>query len=202
MNYSDEQLIEKFIRTIEVKPANTKKLFAIGFIGLTGSGKSFVAQKISQKLNLYIASNDRIRRFFNELGYAGESPLQETLQKIAESCTRYLYQHKISHIIDADLILFHELALMHAQDFNARIYIIHITCPEEIIFQRLKKRAEEIQADNSANLSRAGENKYFTRKKLHASLAFPKFFYTIDTAGEIDEQIDDLILKLKNENAI
>lgn len=60
MEYSDKQLIEKFIETIPVKPVKTKRLFGIGFVGLVGSGKSYVAQIISQKLDLYIASNDKI----------------------------------------------------------------------------------------------------------------------------------------------
>ena len=202
MNYTDEQLIQRFVESIPSKPANTKQLFAIGFVGLVGSGKSYIAQKISKKLDLYIASNDKIRRFLNELGFAGDSPIQETLQKIAESSSCYLYKNKISHILDADLIKFHDVAIKNAQEFGARIYIIHVVCPEEIILKRLENRSHEVQKDNSKNLSRADKETYFERKELHSTLALPEFFNTLDSSQNVDMQIENLILKLKTENVI
>ena len=202
MNYSEDQLIQKFLQTIPSDPANTKKLFGLGFVGLPGSGKSFVAQKISQRLNLYVANNDKIRRFLNELGFTGESPIQKTVEKIAETVSRYLFENKISHILDADLIYFHNKAIETASDYGANFYIIQITCPEEIILNRIKNRMEEAKTGAQANFSTAGEDKYFERKKLHATLPLPNFFDKIDSSKNLETQIENLISKLKEQKII
>lgn len=202
MDHSDEYYVRKFLDTIKARPVNTKKLFAIGFIGLNGVGKSFVAQKISKQLNLYVASNDKIRRFLNEQGFVGSSPNQELLQKIAEESSHYLYKNKISHIIDNDLIKFHEKARKNAEEKNAKIYIIHLVCPENIIIEKLRKRQKEISIHSNENFSRVGEEEYFKRKELHRSIPINNIFLTIDTSKDLASQINKLVTKLKQEQVL
>lgn len=196
MNYTEEELIQKYIQTIPSKYSETKKLFVIGFVGLIGSGKSYVAKKISENLSLYIASNDKIRRFLNKLGYEGDSPVQKTMEKIAESSSKHLFERKMSHIIDADLIWAHVIANNIAEQFDANLYIIHISCPEAEIIKRLEKRSTE------GNLSRAGKERYFERKEIHSTHKHPGYFYKIDSSKNVDEQIEKLISKLKKVEAL
>lgn len=200
MKYSDQQLIDSFIKTIKIKSSNTKELFTIGFVGIVGSGKSFVAQKISEKLNLYIASNDKIRRFLNSLGFEGDHPLQRVVRKTSLAVTKYLFENNMSHIIDADLIEFYKNAEKIADEFQSNLYIIEIKCPEKIILDRLEKRSKNLEN----NLSRAGKEKYFERKELHnlLSKSKPEIFFRIDTSKNVDSQIDELILKFKKEKII
>lgn len=202
MNTYENKLIEKFIKTIDAKPSNTKKLFAIGFAGLNGVGKSFVANKLSEKLGLYVDSSDNTRRFLNEQGFEGVSPAQEMVQKIGPASSSYLYKNKISHIIDADLMKLHQITRKNASDHGAQFFLIHLVCPEDIILKRIEKRSDDILKDSSSNLSRVGKEEYFKRKKLHESLPFPEIFFTIDTSEELDLQLDDLINKLKEEKVV
>lgn len=202
MPHTEQELIEKYLCTIKIKPFNTKKLFAIGLIGLTGSGKSFISDRLAEKMDMFVASNDRIRRFLNKLDYKGTSPMQETVQKIAEASSAYLYRNNISHIIDADIIKFHEVARQNAEKYGAIFFIIHVICPEETILERLKKRQKEIIDNPDSNLSRVGQEEYLKRKKIHQELPLPEIFFTIDTSKELSEQIDNLIGKLKKEKMI
>lgn len=198
----DQQLIADYIKTIKAKPYNTKKLFAIGFIGLIGVGKSFVAKKIAEKIGLYITSNDNIRRFLNQRGIEGISPNQELLQKIAEMSGDYIYKNNISHIIDADLIKFQKKARGLAEKNNAKFFLIHLVCPEKIIIERLQKRQQEITNNPNNNLSRVGTEEYFKRKKIHETVPIENVFLKINTNLELDNQLEILINKLKLENVL
>lgn len=202
MSDSEQQIIDNFIKTIPIVNPDTKTLFSISFIGNLCCGKTSIAKKISEKLNLYIYINDTARRYLNNLGFEGETPAPHILNKISVGASEYLYKNRISHIIDADLIRFHDSARRIAESFGAKLYIIEIICPEEIMLERIKQREENIKLNKETSFSRAVTKHYFERKKLHDLLPKPKFFFRIDMTLDIDNQIDKLILKLKEEKII
>lgn len=205
-NKRSERLLKKFLQTIGYPSKNTRRLFALGFIGTTGVGKSTVAILLSKKLNLYVASNDKVRRFLNKEGLPGKFPDQELLQQIAEESSRYLYKNKISHVIDADLIKFHEVAKKNAESHGAKFFLIHLVCPEEVILRRLRKRKEEIQRELKENPgsefasqghSLSFKKEYLERTKMHNTHPLPEYIYfTLDTSKNVDVQIDNLKQKL------
>ncbi len=197
-----EKLVNEYLSTIFTESRNAKKLFILGFIGLNGVGKSYVAEKIADQLGLYIASNDSIRRFLNKKGFDGASPAQHLVQEIAERSTNYLFENNISHIIDADLIEFHKTARINANKYGAKLFLIKLVCPEEIILDRLNRRSKETEINPALNLSRVGAERYFERKRLHKSLELPEIFFSIDTSQEIDSQIEDLVNSLIKENVV
>lgn len=202
MNNLEKKLFDKFIATMKVKSSNTKELFGIGFIGLFGSGKSYVAEKISEKTGLYITRNDELRRFLNKEGFPGHTPIQESVEKIGPAIGRYLYENKISIILDADLFKHYNVAQENAEKFGGKFFIVRLICPEDVILQRLEKRKEHIDENPESNLSRVGKEEYFERKILHEGQPLPEIFFTMDTSLDVDSQIDELINKLKKENVI
>lgn len=202
MNNLERKLFDKFIKTLTVKSANTKKLFGIGFIGLVGSGKSYVAKEIGKRLGLYVDCNDNVRRFLNKEGFSGSSPVQEVVEKIGPEIGRYLYQNNISKILDADLVKHYNIAKENVEKFGGKFFIIKLVCPEDVILKRLEKRENEIIKNPDSNLSRAGKEDYFKRKKMHEEMSLAEIFFTIDTSLDVDPQIDELINKLKKEKVI
>src|SRR5689334_16810217 len=121
---NNDELLAKFLASINVRPHNTKKLFVVGLVGIIGSGKSYVAGLLAQRTGLYIGNSDVIRRFLNSEGFEGEAPVQQTLQYIAEHSSGYLYQKQVSHIIDADLVKFHDTARRNALNHGALFYLV------------------------------------------------------------------------------
>jgi adenylate kinase family enzyme len=202
MQYSEQQLVDKFIERVPINSTETKKLFAIGFTGPTGCGKTTVAKKISEKLNFYIACNDEVKRFLNNLGFEGQLPAPEILNKISTAVLNYLFINKISFIIDADLIVYHESAKEIARSHGAKLYIIEIICPEEIILKRIQKRQENMKINKENGFSLGTVEEYFERKKLHNSLPKPEYFFSINTSLDVDSQVDNLISKLKQEDIL
>lgn len=133
-----EELKTKFLSSLNFNSySKYDPPFIIGFIGIVGSGKSTVAKHLAKELNILIASNDEIRRFFNQNNIYGESPLQDLLQEIAESRTQILLSNKTSHIIDADLMEHWQTAKSNASRYGSKFILIKIKCPEEIILSRI-----------------------------------------------------------------
>jgi predicted kinase len=203
MHKNKEELLNKYISLIADRfKESTKELFSIGFIGINGVGKSFVAEKLSEKLKLYIANNDRIRRFLNDNGIEDANLMQELVFDMGPKLSAYLYENKISHIIDADLMQFNDITRKNAIDHGARLCIIHLICPEDIILKRINKREKDIAKNPLVNFSRVGKDEYFKRKALHQSLLLPEVFFTIDTSLDVDIQLNEIINKLKEEELI
>jgi predicted kinase len=206
-----EDLSLKYLKTIKAKPLNTKKLFAIGLIGVTGVGKSTFAKKLSKKLDLYLASSDKIRRFLNDSGYPGVDPDQKLHYQISFKTLTHLLKNKISTVYDADLIKFTDNATKIVNSHGAEMFWVHLICPEPIILERLRARTTRVQkAMKSNNKSHektghsvAGVEEYMNRRELHKNIALPKnIFLTINTSKEISPQILHLKKKLKDRGMI
>jgi len=204
--HDENILVEKYINQIKVDPENTKKLFAIGFIATTGVGKSTTSQKIAERLGLFVASNDEIRRFLNKEGIPGIFPDQELVQRIAEESSRYLYDNKISHVIDADLIKFHATAKKNAEEHGAKFFLLHLVCPEDVIMKHLNERDKKISELSGSSDDKGMKNvghslssvkEYEERTKVHKETPLPDYiFMRIDTSLPMEPQLDELEGKL------
>ena len=200
---SINKLFSEFSKSIDYKSGNTKKLFTIRFIGLNGTGKTYIAKILSEKLNLYIASNDEIRRFLNKKGLRGKYPDQQVVRKMAGKLSPYLYNHRISHIYDTDHIAFYRWARGIATKHGSEFYLVHVVCPEKIVFKRIEERLRRVRHKPHLNLSRADVKEYMKRKALHEKLGLPKnFFFTIDTSKNKKTQTNQLVRKLEKEGVI
>lgn len=193
-----KKLIDEYLETIELdRFEKTKKLFVIGFIGLVGTGKTTAAQKLGEKLNIYVDGGDRVRCFLSKKNIEDESLKQEMVLGIGEAVIDLLYKKRLSHIIDTDLIKYHEMIGERAKNNQAEFLLIQLECPEEVVLERIKKRKEQVKQDPQSNWSQAGKDKYFERKQLHELLQKPECHYTIDTSLELDAQLDGFIQLLK-----
>lgn len=196
MSEREDELVKEFIESMGVIPSDAKKAFSLGFIGPVGVGKSFVAKKLSSRLGICVTGGDQIRKFLHKKGIREKDRVEDLVLEIGSEVSRYLYSKKIDHIVDTDLIKFHRMVTKNAETYNAKNFFIQLVCPEDIILKRIEKRKNDVGKALSGNLSRAGKSEYFKRKKLHESLEIPQIFYTVDTSGDIDLQLDKLIHKL------
>lgn len=189
--FSNEEVLKRYLATIAAPPS-VGRPFVVGMVGLVGSGKSTVAALLAEKLGIIVTSNDSIRRFMNTLGFEGSSPNQPLLQFVAEGTTKYLAGRKISHVIDNDLLKFVDIARRNIETQGMDFYLVEVTCPEEIILERLARRAQLIAAGNADNHSRAGEAEYSQRKKVHAESPRPLHFdFNFDSSEDLASQIAD-----------
>ncbi len=196
---TDQQYIDAYLATIKVAPGNTKAVFLIGMVGLVGVGKSTFAQALSDRIGLYVASNDTIRRWLNEQGIPGVSPRQDLVQKIAEASSRYLYAHNISHILDADLVEHYSTARRYSDEFGVRFFLLHLVASEQTILARIEKRVAEAAETGS----KAGHAEYQVRRDFHEKLGLPPgISLTVSTEGSIADEVEKVVVFLKSQGVI
>lgn len=193
---SNEEVLERYLNTIAVSP-RARRPFVVGMVGLVGSGKSTVAKALAEELGVIVTSNDAIRRFMNTLGFEGDSPNQPLLQFVAEGTTKYLASHKVSHIIDNDLLKFVQVARENIESQGMDFYLVEVTCPEALILERLAQRSQRLTEGIADNDSRVGEAEYRRRKQIHAETPHPRFDFTFDTSKGLDMQIKDFACVLR-----
>lgn len=199
MNYSYESIFKKLVEEIPLKPSDN--VYGITFIAGPGFGKSTVANIISKKLDLYITANDKIRRLYNELGF-DDTVYEDDIKKMANDRTIYLLDNKTSHIIDANMEFFWEMALNNYNNHNAKLYFVELSCAEEEVLKRIGVRKNNFGKND--NLSRATEVDYYNylEKKKTKGIPKDKIFFTIHTdtsVDEIEKQVDILIEKIKGD---
>lgn len=190
---NNRQLFEDYIgKNMPKQYSFDGKLFVVGFIGVIGSGKTTIAQHLADLTGLCTVSNDKIRRFLMDEGFEWGPEVQDTVQYIAESATKHLLGHNISHIVDADLLKFYDYARNRVQNLGARLYLVDVVCPEDIIRERIVKRSKD-----AANDSLAGIEDYERRKVLHLELSKPDCDFAVYTDRSIDSQVSYIINQLQ-----
>lgn len=119
---------------------------------------------------------------------------------MANDRTIYLLKNKTSHIIDANMEFFYEMAINNYSKYDAKLFFIELICSEEEALKRIRNRIENSD-DNYSCATEEDYYKYLEKKKTHS---FPKdkIFYTINTENnleEIEKSVDLLVEKIKNE---
>jgi len=194
-NSTREIIFKEIVSEIPLNPE--KVVYGISFIAGPGMGKSTVAKKISEKLNLYITENDRIRRIMEKYGYDGENEHLKLSQELSNDRTIYMLENRTSMIIDANLAFFYQMALDNFNKYSGKIYFVEINCSEKEILRRIEVR----KRDFSNTSSRADKDKYFEYREKIKSKPVPKelIFYTIDSEKDLDYQIHELSKKIKDD---
>ncbi len=123
------------------------------FMGRIGSGKSTIARKFSEFLELDIFSSDAIRKSFFNLPLYEKTPENLKFRVYTKFITEMVYKTMIEKAIESSLkkglsILdgtfankyLRNLVLFRAFEENIKIIFIEIDTKKEIIIERLKKR--------------------------------------------------------------
>lgn len=192
----NEALSREYITRLGVSSVKNgiRKPYIIAMTGLPGSGKSTFAQALHDATGIYISRNDDVRRFLNEKGYDGAAPIQETVEFINTRVRDMLYENKISHIIDADVIKFHEMFRSNAKKHDFASYLIKVECDAEELEQRINDRESGLQAGaGNSHMSMAGREILRERREVHETVAEPHYDFVYNSSND---DLDNAIGKL------
>ena len=180
----------------EIPLNKSENVYGILFIAGPGFGKSTITKMLSSKLNLFIASNDAIRRVINKDKDVPET--RDLVLKLAFDRLEYLLDNKISHVLDGDSEFFFDKLYDLYNKYNARMIVIKLECSEETILKRLDNRALSFgKTDNESRAIRDDYYKYLDKLK-NNSIKSDLNYYVINTDTsyeEIEKQVDELITK-------
>lgn len=195
----DTKLLNEYLTSLPIQPNNTLRLFAIGFIGLPGTGKSTVADSISNDLGIPLSRNDQIRRFLNTKGFLGASPRQDIMPALAEARTLYFYDNLTSSVIDANFLEYADISHTNAIAHGATLLLVRVVCPDEVAIERLRLRTQS----NSKRDSAVTEHDFDEIKNRVATFNDAvDVYYEIDTTKELEPQLGGLYSKMRDDGYI
>jgi predicted kinase len=127
-------------------------------VGLPGSGKSTFARRLAPLIDAVVLESDALRRLLFESPQHGDSESKRLFRAIQAVTLRLLIDHR-SVVVDAT-----NLRETHRKPFRdiaatagARLQVVHLTAPEDVIFERLARRRD---APDPLDASRAYEGVY------------------------------------------
>ena len=158
-----------------VKPA------FVAVSGLPGTGKSYFCAKLAERLSFVILESDALRKaLFSPPSYSPEESarLFRTLHLLIER----LLKKGIPVILDATNLSERDRERLYniADRLDARLILVRVEAPPELVYQRLKARSN---GENSGNNSDADWEVY--RKMKPSVEKISRKHYAVDSSRDI-----------------
>lgn len=157
--------------------------------GLPGTGKSFLARKIVERLPAVIVESDHIRKIlFQKPTYSGEE--SSLVHRVAHTAMERLLKAGYRVIYDAtNLVEWHRKPIYWmAHRTGAKLLIVQTVAPEELVRARLDNRLRHRQVDD---LSDANWSIYLRLTKRVDAITRPHL--VVDTQGDLDRAIRKIV---------
>jgi len=163
------------LRYAGYKPMEKPTLYI--FYGLSGTGKSYVANIFSSKTGITVYNSDVVRKkildlnptthFYEEFqqGIYSRDITDKTYRALIRFAAKHIIKNQ-SVILDATFIdpAWRKKALVVANDLDANIKFIHCTCEEDVIHERIFNRMEEKASSSDARWEIYLKQKQFFNK--------------------------------------
>lgn len=189
--------VQKIRQTLTIPTGRLTQPTLVLLCGLPGTGKSYLAQKLAERLPLVVVASDHVRQaLFPEPTYTGEEHyiVHSTCKRIIGE----LLQEEHSVICDAT-----NLHSRHRQQYyaladehEACLTILQTVADPEVVKRRLEQRRAGALPDHS---SQADWDVYQTYRHKMEPIRRPH--RVIDTSGEIDAIATEIAQQLKGEPA-
>lgn len=114
---------------------------------------------ISKKLNIFISSNDKIRRVQDNLGITASSN-QHLVERLTYDRTKYMLENGTSMILDANCLIAYKSVEENFSYYKAPCFFILLEYSEAEILKRLDYREKTFDKDIT-NFSRATKEDYY-----------------------------------------
>ena len=115
----------------------------ICFVGVPGSGKTWLAKKIEKQYNGVRINNDLLRKIIDKKITKKEEEREEILKEfLSKFLKQYAFKNKLV-ILDSGIERKYETIKEIADKKNIEIFIIKMVVPKKMIIQRIKKKDEK-----------------------------------------------------------
>ncbi|TET67063.1 MAG: ATP-binding protein [Dehalococcoidia bacterium] len=157
--------------------------------GLPGTGKSYFCRKLAKRLPFIILESDTLRKtLFPAPTYSPpeSSRLFQAVHRLIEG----LLKKGIPLILDAtNLSERYRERLYHIADhLDAKLILVRVEAPPEVVYQRLKARSAETNSENSSDADWA----VFQRMKSSVQ-KISRNHFAVDTSRDITPVLDKIV---------
>jgi predicted kinase len=157
--------------------------------GLPGTGKSHFCRKLAERIDLVILESDSLRRLlFATPSYGKEESTQ--LFRALHGLVEELLKKGISVALDATNLEEHNREQLYhiADQSGARLVIVRMEAPPEVVLQRLEQRTKKVdQADHSE----ADWNVYTKMKPTVERIG--RNHFAVDSSKDIAPVVDRIV---------
>jgi len=155
--------------------------------GLPGTGKSYFSKRLAERVPFLVLESDALRKtLFSPPSYTPRESAR--LFRIIHLLLQDLLNEGISVILDATNLSerFREQLYGIADHLNARLILVHVEAPPEVVYQRLENRAMD-----SENKSDADWAVY--RRMRSSADKIQRKHYVVDTSSDITPALDKIV---------
>jgi hypothetical protein len=161
--------------------------------GLPGTGKSYFSRKLAERLPSVIVESDALRkRLFPSPTYSGEES-----HRLFCACHRLIEEFLgggIPVILDATNLVEHHREPLYriAQRLQARLILVKVEAPRELVRQRLQGRAEGVNHEDKSDAGWSIYQRMRTRVE-----RISRNYFAVDTSRDITPVIDKVVREAK-----
>ncbi len=181
--------IHLLLKELTVPEETTAWPVLIVISGLPGSGKSFLARRLVERLPAVIVESDYVRkRFIDKPTYS--SAESAWVHAIAHAAIRELLRTGCHVISDAtNLVEWHRQQVYRlADEARAGLVVVQAVAPESVVRERLARRSA---SPSSTHFSDADWQVYEKLKLTVEAIHRPHL--VVDTSAEIEEGVDRVL---------
>lgn len=168
-------------------PEPVAKPFLVVVSGLPGTGKSYFCRQLAQKLSAVILESDSLRKalFVSPSYSAAESA---RLFRACHLLIEGLLKKGVPLIFDATNLSEHYRERLYsiAERFDARLVLVRVEAPPELVYERLKERQGDPESKSDAD--------WLVYKWMESQLQkIPRRHYAVDTSRDITPVINKIV---------
>ena len=171
------------------EPVVTPAFVAVS--GLPGTGKSYFSGKLAERLPFVILESDALRKaLFPLLTYSPQesSRLFQACHQLIEK----LLKRGVPVILDATNLSerYREHLYSIAEHLDARLVLVRVEAPPEVVHERLKARTENSDGSSDAD--------WEVYKKMKSRVQkINRNHYAVDTSRDITPALDKIVREIK-----
>jgi len=157
--------------------------------GLPGTGKSYFCSKLAERLPFVILESDALRKtLFPSPIYS--SPESSRLFQAIHHLIEALLRKGTPLILDATNLSerYRERLYNIADRLSAKLILVRVEAPPEVVYQRLKARSEEINVERSSDADWA-----VFQKMKPAVQKISRNHFAVDTSRDITPVLDKIV---------
>tara|TARA_B100000315_G_scaffold220008_1_gene222314 strand:+ start:998 stop:1585 length:588 start_codon:yes stop_codon:yes gene_type:complete len=185
--------VQRLTESLEQLPEPVVKPAFIVVSGLPGTGKSYFCSQLAQRLPLVILESDALRKvLFPSPNYSPpeSAHLFQTIHRLIER----LLKRGISLILDATNLSEREREHLYriADRLDAKLILVRVEAPPEVVQERLKARQEEV------NLVNKSDADWAVYQKMKSSVQKIRHnHYAVDTSRDITPVLDKIVREVR-----